>query len=410
MQAQPVQEAHRIVLLDALRGFAVLGILLANIPYMSMADALASADGYHIGGSESWLDYASHGFVYLFADTKFVTIFSMLFGAGLGLMSEKALAAGTPFVATYSRRLVVLFLFGAAHVSLLWLGDILLVYSLIGFVAMLFRKCQPKTLVIWAIVLLSINWLMWIGFMFADLDAMAPTKLGPDGEKLPPAEAIETLRQTYATTCSSGDFMAMAEFRIRQYFGYLKMMVFVFSPRTLALFLLGIAIIKSGFISRFMADRGRLFRWLGIGLGGGLAIQSIALSCADEFSNATCRGVAMGTLYIGGLLMALGYVSLFALWMHVNTLTWLRNRFAAVGRMALTNYLSHSLITAIIFNYCGQFDQWSRPYLLLLVFGIYAFQMWLSPIWLHHYRYGPMEWLWRMATYARGVPIRRTEG
>jgi uncharacterized protein len=106
--------------------------------------------------------------------------------------------------------------------------------------------------------------------------------------------------------------------------------------------------------------------------------------------------------------MALGYVALFSLWMQTNVGLGLRTRLAAVGRMALTNYLSHSLITTIIFNHCGQFDEWRRPYLLVLVFGIFAFQLVISPIWLEHFRYGPCEWLWRSVTYGRRMPMRRT--
>ena len=102
----------------------------------------------------------------------------------------------------------------------------------------------------------------------------------------------------------------------------------------------------------------------------------------------------------------MGYVGLIARWCLSERWTGLRARLAAVGRMALTSYLSHSLITAIVFQYCGQFDRWRRPALLALVFAIFAFQLWISPIWLARFRYGPAEWLWRSLTYGRRMPFR----
>ena len=141
----PVAGGERIALWDVLRGFAVLGILLANIPFMAMAGVMTDPDWYFVGGDRA-IDYLSYYFVYVFADTKFVTIFSTLFGAGLALMCEKANAAGASFVGHYSRRLLVLLVFGVVHGTLIWFGDILTMYALIGFLAMVFRNCRVRTL------------------------------------------------------------------------------------------------------------------------------------------------------------------------------------------------------------------------------------------------------------------------
>ena len=409
-QIQPVQDAHRIVLLDVLRGFAVLGILLANIPFMSMAAGLPGTlvppQAHYVGG-DGWLDHASHWFVYIFADTKFVTIFSTLFGAGLGLMSERALAAGAPFVGRYVRRLAILFLFGAAHVTLLWMGDILLVYSLFGFMAMWFRKRSVKTLLIWAGVLLTLCFLMWVAFGFADPIDFVKLEKGPDDQFLTIEQQCDKNRARIEATFSDGSFVEMMRLRIELYGSMLGFMFLVLGPRTLALFLFGIAVVKSGMLNVFVTQRSRLFRIAILGLGIGLPLQVTSLVYLHHFEETHARVIGWGSLYLAGLAIALGYASVFALWLHTNVLVGLRARLAAVGRMALTNYLSHSLITGVIFNYCGQFDAWRRPQLLLLVFGIFGVQLWISPIWLRHFHYGPMEWLWRVGTYARLVPIRR---
>ena len=403
----PVAGAQRIAILDVLRGFAVLGILLANIPFMAMAGAVTVNIGYFIGG-EHWTDHASQGFVFLFADTKFVTLFSTLFGAGLALMSEKALATDSPFAWRYIRRLGALFLFGALHVVLLWLGDILLFYSLVGFAAMWFRKRRVKTLLVWAGIFLGLQAIMWGLTGLIDPTEMIKLEKGPDGTELSFEETVTVQTEEIRVTMSSGTFVEMVEMRLKNFAGMTIMMLFMFSMRTLGLFLIGMAAIKSGILNRFMADRKLLVRLLKIGLGIGMPLQVVTYILGTDMSDSGRRILFMSCWYFAGLLMALGYVALFSLWMQTNVGLGLRTRLAAVGRMALTNYLSHSLITTIIFNHCGQFDEWRRPYLLVLVFGIFAFQLVISPIWLEHFRYGPCEWLWRSVTYGRRMPMRRT--
>lgn len=402
----PVQDAQRIILLDVLRGFAVLGILLANIPYMSMAATLTGAFEHHIGG-DGWLDYASHHLVFLLADTKFITLFSILFGAGLALMNEKAIWLGESFVPKYLRRLFVLFLFGAAHISLLWFGDILLIYSLIGFVAMWFRNRSVVTLLVWAGIFLVINGVLWALMAMLDLSDMIPLATGPDGEELTLEETLAKQAAEYREVFSAGSFTEMVGTRLEVYVGSGIFMLAFLGMRSLGLFLIGIAIIKSRALSRFTSRRGTLIRTIVIGTIIGMSLQVLALVVSQDLTNEDNRMVYMIGLYVGGLTLALAYAAGFTLWMQTNLWNGLRVRFAAVGRMALTNYISHSLITSILFNHLGYYDQWRRPQLLLLVFGIYAFQMWFSPIWLRHHRFGPLEWIWRVLTYGKMVSMKR---
>ncbi len=403
----PVSETQRIALLDVLRGFAVLGILLANIPFMAMAGAITDPYGRYLGGNH-WTDHVSHAFVFLFADTKFITLFSTLFGAGLALMSEKALALNAPFVWRYIRRLFVLFLFGATHIVLLWFGDILLFYSLIGFVAMWFRKRRVKTLLVWAAVFITLNAVLWGFSGLIDPSDMVELERSPDGEELGVEESIAIQTEEIYAALSSGTFAEMIQTRLKVYAGLGIMMSIIFGMRTLGLFLIGMAAIKSGILNRFITGRASLFRLLWIGLGIGLPVQVGTYIVGSDLTDPGSRIVFMLGWYVAGLLMALGYVAASALWMHTDFCLGLRARLVAVGRMALTNYLSHSLITSVIFNHLGYFGEWRRPYLLLLVFAIFAFQLWISPIWLRGFLYGPLEWLWRSATYGRLMPMRRS--
>lgn len=398
--ARPVAAHERIVYLDVLRGFAVLGILLANMPFMALAGAVVYAGEPYIGG-DSWLDRASYAFVYVFADTKFVTLFSLLFGAGLGLMSRKALATGAPFAMRYARRLMVLFLFGALHVVLLWFGDILMIYAGTGFCAMWFRRRQIKTLLWWAGVLLGVAMLLWAGMGLLDPEDFVENHPDEYGRPMSAEQVMVRDREEVRAVLSSGTFAEMAGKRVELYGDAIPFLLAFFAPRTLALFLIGMAFVKSGLLASITELRG-LRR---VALGG--IVCGLVLCAVSLWLEHLDRGVLqMLALFFGGLVLAIGYAATIAIWCRSSFLPGLRARLAAVGRMALTNYIGHSLVTSLIFNWAGWFDRLRRPELLLLTFLIFALQLWLSPLWLRAFRFGPLEWLWRVATYGRALRLR----
>lgn len=402
----PVRGDERIAFMDVLRGFAVLGIFLANIPFMGFAAAVAAGTETYIGG-DSWVDYWCYGFVFVLVDTKFVTLFSTLFGAGLALMSEKALAAGAPFVARYSRRLVLLFLFGALHITLFWFGDILVVYSLIGFAAMWFRKCKVKTLVVLAGIAMVLSFAMWMFFAMLDPEDFMEPATDDQGVELSFEEQNQRKIEETRQVLGSGSFVEMVEKRLSFYLEFVPFLLMFFGPRTFALFLLGMALVKSGWIATLGSRRDQLLGLAFVGVPLGVILCGGSL-CADQVGDRQANGMAvMGLLFFGGLFLAAGYAAMIALWCHSSVWQGLRARLAAVGRMALTNYITHSLVSSIVFNWCGQFDTWKRPAMLGLVFAVFAFQLWFSPLWLRHFRFGPLEWLWRTATYGGGVSLRR---
>ncbi len=406
-RARPVAPDERVVFWDVLRGFAVLGILLANMPFMSLAASLADMSQRDSGATLA--DSLARWAVFFVADTKFVTIFSLLFGAGLGFMSERARQRGQPLAALYSRRLLVLLLFGVAHGLLLWFGDILTSYALLGFAALLFRKRTPRTLVRWAVPLLVVGLLLWGGLMAFDPDDWVDRRKGPDGTLLSVEATLAARTAELRDVFSSGDFARMLPERAKIYAQSQMIVLLLFGTRTLALFLLGMALVKVGWFTRPEEQHARFRRWAILGLSIGVPLHAIAaLGQAEFHDSAAWRVTSTATLYCGGLAQAFAYTGIVALWSLSERLTGLRARLAAVGRMAFTNYIAHSAITAVIFNYAGLFDRLSRAAGLGLVVAIFAAQLAWSPWWLARFHMGPLEWVWRALTYRTRTPFRRT--
>ena len=392
---QPVRATERVVYWDVLRGVAVLGVLMANMPLMSMTRGLAFDSHELFGG----LDAFGFWFVRVFADTKFITIFSVLFGAGLALMSEKAIEREAPFKRMYFRRLVALAVFGAMHGILLWWGDILFHYALMGLIAMWMRKLSPATLLIIALALLSVGLVINLAFAAADPEGFAEPGMTA-------AEAATERSRAIEEAYGSGSFV---ETTVRRWQDFLFAMLFmlIWAPRTLGLFLVGMALVRSGVILRIADHRAAAERAVRLGFPIGVLFTLGHVVIGTHPEGPMQRVLSLATLYLLGFFLSPAYMGLIALWTLGDTLAGLQRRLAAVGRMAFTNYISHSVITGAIFIYGRQWDQWNRFEGLLLTFGIYLFQMWLSPRWLAHFRFGPLEWLWRSAAYWKLQPMQR---
>lgn len=393
--------AERVGFWDLLRGVAVLGILLANIPYMSMAGAIASPDGWFVGG-DGWLDHACFHAVYVLADTKFITLFSLLFGIGLGAMAERARAAATPSAPRTLRRLGLLLVFGVLHAAFVWFGDVLAFYALVGAVALPLAGLSVVTLIATAAVLLAVNLALWVGFAVIDPLSLVDTVTLADGTHLDAAASIAHRQREYAEVFAHGTLAEQVRTRLLLFGGSLPAMLAILGLRTLALLLIGMALVRTRVAIDLAADRAGWRRLACIAIPAGLLLQLVsAAALAHRADGAAPRVLQFATLYLGGLGLAFGYAGLVALWSLGDVLAGLKARLAAVGRMALTSYLSHGVIAGIVFTAFGQFDRWRRPQLLLLVLAIFTFQLWFAPWWLRRFRYGPIEWLWRAGTYLR---------
>ncbi len=392
---QPIAPDERIATLDVLRGLALLGILLMNMEaFVGPLDLSTSGIDPHWQGVDRWAD----AFVYIFVQGKFFTLFSLLFGAGFAVMAQRAEVAGRDFARFYLRRSLGLLGIGLVHALLLWSGDILVVYALLSFLLLAFREA-PRA---WLPVMGVLAYLAAVGLMLllGALMLLVPDEVTA-AQATHAQAAIEAQRQAYG----HGTYGQAVLQRLRD-FGASLGALLVVGPQVLGMFLIGSWFARSGAIAHPDAHQ-RLFTWLRRGaLPLGLALM---LACTwyqpwlapgrfDLRSAAVYGGSALA-----GLLMCLGYLAWGVRWSHA--LRWL----APAGRMALSNYLGQSLVCTLLFyGYgLGWFEQMGRAWQLLFAVALFAAQVALSRAWLRHFRFGPMEWLWRAITYWRWPPLRR---
>jgi uncharacterized protein len=406
-QVGPVAAEERIETLDILRGFALFGILLVNMAFFNTAF-------FTLFTGTPWTslpDRLASGFIRAFAEGKFYTIFSFLFGLGFALIMQRSAARDRPVVPLYVRRLLALLLIGIAHAVLLWYGDILVTYALLGFVLLLFRNCRPRTLLIWAAVLLLLPVLVGSAFiaLFTALQNTPAFQEGMAGSD--PTALYRELAATATAIYSEGSYGEIVQHRLGELLWVLPFGLFVQGWGVLAMFLLGLYAGKRELFRDVEAHRPLFRRLLIWGLVIGLPLNLLSAVLYNpqmqSFSAASLVGVV--NTYIGAPALSFAYIA--AVTLLVQRDVW-RRRLApigSVGRMALTNYLLQSLIcTTLFYGYgLGLFGQVGPAVGLVLSVVIYAIQVPWSVWWLQRFQYGPMEWLWRVLTYGRRQPIRR---
>jgi uncharacterized protein len=391
----PVRTAERIALIDILRGFALLGILLVN---MQMFGAPLKLWFSRVEWWPGPLDQAARLLILFFAQGKFYTLFSILFGLGLAIQLERAETHGVQSARFFARRMVWLLLIGLCHAFLIWMGDILVSYALVGFLLIPFRKRTSKTLVAWTVVLLLLPLLIFA----------VPTFLAATPERSP-EEMLEMIDSATAAY-SSGDLGRIFVQRAQDV-GTIWLFSFLSFPNFLALFLIGLNLGRRRFFQNLESNLPFVRRWiwrlLALGVLGNVAMVVATELAPDPMSPVAYFGQIFMTF--GAPAMTLFYVSSIAL--LVQREPWARRLapLAAVGRMALTNYLLQSLVCTAIFNgygWPGLYGRVSTSIGLLLSFAIYLLQIPLSNWWLGRFRFGPAEWVWRSLTYGRPQPMR----
>lgn len=395
---RPTAPADRIVALDVLRGFALLGILVMNIQSFSMIDAAylnPTAFG-SLEGAEGGVWLLSQ----LFADGKFISIFSMLFGAGMVLMSDRAVARGDAPARLHYRRMAGLLVIGLAHSYLLWSGDILVPYAVCGSLAFLLVRLSPKGLAAaglasWLIggmilLLLGLAMLAAPPAMLAELDAsdwqVSPQTIAAD---------LKTFR---------GGWLQQQEQRvIDSLFMQLVALPLMFWQLT-GLMLIGMALFKTGFLV------GRLsVRWYANAAIFALAV-GLPATAAGVYWNVSHQwnmeySMLLGRLpnYFGSLAVAIAYMALLILALRSPLGPPLTQILAPVGKLALTNYLGQTLICTTIFygHGLGWYGHLDRVEQLVVVVGVWLVQIVWSSWWLKRHPLGPAEYLWRRLTYGQ---------
>ena len=390
----------RIASLDVLRGFAVLGILVMNIQAFSMPEAAYLNPT--MWGDLTGINLAVWFLSHLLADTKFITIFSMLFGAGVCLFADRVEARRGKAAALHYRRMFWLFVFGLAHAYLLWIGDILAPYALCGCLVFLFRNSQARTLACAGVAVFSVSTLLYLFIGIASLQEVLPQ------------EVVAALRTSWAPSefqrlseveAYRGSWLEQQPVRVEGSLGlHLYAFPFHLLWRCAGMMLVGMALYKWGVLSAARGDR--FYRRLAlVGIAGGSApiIVGTWLNFATGWSWPHSTAFWSQLNYWGGVVMALGYVGAVMLVLRRGWLPGLQTRLAAVGRMAFTNYIAQTLVcTAIFYGHgLGLFGGALRWQQALIVGAVCAAQLWWSPIWLRNFRSGPLEWLWRRLTYGR---------
>ena len=374
VESGPVRESERIVSLDLIRGVAVLGILLMNA--VSFKFGSAPYLNLSAGGSETWLDWAVGIAGEVFVDQKFMGLFSLLFGAGMILFIDRASARGRRAVTLNLWRNALLLLMGIAH-GLIWEGDVLAAYALSSVFLVAMRKLPNRALVAAGVAAFALS----IGC----------------------ALAAQNIANT--TDASLAGLWTPGEFPTDGVIGPLALLGYFL--RALGLILIGAGLYRTGFMNgRLPARTYRLTVIWGLAVGLPLAAAGVAVTAASDYSREVAFvGQIPNTL--GTIPASLGYMSIIILWSNradSRLKRWLRD----VGRMALTNYLAQTALGVLALTLLlADADYVNRSAVLVFVFAVWALQLWWSQAWLGRFVYGPMEWLWRVATYRRGQPLRR---
>jgi len=423
----PVAGAERIDSIDKLRGIAVAGILVMNIYAFAMS-MTAYQNPLAWGGTE-WYNLGTWFFTHIFFDQKFLPIFSMLFGAGLVMMASRAEAKGVKYGGIWYQRSFWLLLIGAAHGYLIWFGDILFHYALFGMLIYPLRNRKPLTLIIIACVVIPIA-LVFIaggGKYMQELQTAAVeiSALQEAGEELTEVQTAQLEEWAEMSAFVGPPEIAVQKDQDAYTKGYSQ--IFTHRLPTTAmmqtnaliflvwrlggLMILGMALMKLGVLS---GERSNLFykkmmAWCYV-FGLPIVLFSAYDLHAHQWDSMYIFSVGGMSNYVGSIVVSLGHVSLFMLIIRSGALSNLMERFAALGRMALTNYLMHSVIlTTVFYGYgFGLYGTIPRLWQMGFVIAVVGFQLWFSPIWLKNYRFGPVEWLWRSLTYWKLQPLERS--
>lgn len=424
-EPHPVAQTERIAALDALRGFALLGILLMNIVAMGMYGA-AYDDPTVTGGSTGanlWVWTVMH----VLAEGKMRCLFSLVFGASIvllmGRMSERLDGADI-----YYRRTLWLLLFGILHAYLLWAGDILYPYALCALALYPFRKLRAKTLIVTGSMIVAANALAYIGHGFAQremldkgraaMQATAAEKTLTD-EQQEAKKAYEEWRKFAKPTADElakdtaewrGSVFSVIKVRAK-FVGFFHSFPYYhpFFWDMWSMMLIGMGLLKLGVLN---GDRPyRLYAlFVAIGYGIGVPINSYTawVMISNNF-DPVVHEFAASTYDLGRLSVALGHLGVIMLIVKSGVFRTLTSALAAVGQMALSNYILTSIITAFVFTGYGfeLYGTLQRYQLYYIVAGIWLVNLVFSPVWLRYYRFGPLEWCWRSLTYWKRQPMRR---
>ena len=404
---------QRHISLDAMRGFAVMGILAMNIIGFAMPEwAYVSPAAY---GTGTLADQIAWAFSFIFIDGKMRGLFSLLFGASMMLIIDRATAKGESPAQVHYRRMAWLAMFGLAHYFFIWAGDILFLYAIIGMIAFRFRNWPPARLIKVALIIFAVGLAIW-GIQFGGLQVFQYFATQPDAS----ADTARQFREMMASTdlafdiapdlaLHRGSYAAITMSKLDDWAEPLLLVV-QSASETLPLMMIGMAMQKSGFLT---GDWGAADyrRWAMRMLPAGLLLTLVLAvwMVAVDFD----RIAVLAVFYFWGgvprMMLTIGYAALLIMLIDRYRNHMMLARVAAAGRAAFSNYLGTSIVmTTIFYGYgFGLFGNVGRAGLWLFVLGAWAVMLLWSKPWLMKCHYGPLEWLWRSLARGKMQPMRR---
>lgn len=398
----PTKGKNRVESIDALRGFAILGILLANILSWSGVRFLPYTEITQWPSFET--DLIIYKLIGIFVDTKFYTIFSLLFGIGFYFQFHKNRNNQAEFMPIYYRRLGFLMLFGLVH-SFFWSGDILFIYAMVGFLFTLFRNLKTKNLLIISIIsfitplVIDVMMVIWKpGFMVPEKSLALKTYLD-----IEPTQLIEPFM--------NGSFWEVTKMNwhnlVWRWFDLLP------SGRPfkiLSLFILGYYLMSTNYFQEKAHSWKRLAIYSVVGLGLTLLSKQVGGSMG-QFPRDWNDILYKFLFSFGQINMAFAYISIITILYKTKTGEKMMSGLKFAGRMSFTSYLSHTIFGILIFypyamGYFGQFTLWQVEIIAVIIFIV---QVFLAKLWLKYYTFGPLEWLWRSLTYGKFLSMKKED-
>jgi len=392
-----------------------MGILAMNIvafamPFQAYMNPLAF-------GLESAADLWSWAFSFVFVDGRMRGLFSFLFGASTLLVIERAEAGGGSAAAAHYPRMLWLLFFGLVHFYFIWFGDILTAYALIGMILFLFRRLEPRALIIWGIAFVVVQFLFYL-LTAASIASLAQAAAAPNSDPamLRQWQQFEAdfgilTGQPLADKLAlhRGSWIGLVHDRLIERAVEPLFTVMFFGLETLGYMLFGMAALKSGFLKgEWSVVRYRKVALIGLAIGMPAYAALAWLLTRDGFTVPMIFLIVMAATAPFRPVMIVAYAALIILLTRKGGA--LVERIAAAGRAAFTNYLGTSiLMTTLFYGYgVGLYGTMSRIELWVVVAAMWALMLLWSKPWLDRYRYGPFEWLWRSLARRQPQPMRRT--
>ncbi len=414
-RARPVDVSERVVLLDALRGFALWGVFVANsLTWLSGRTFLPREQARAMAAPP--LEAAITSLFQFFVNQKFVTLFSFLFGLGFSIQLARAEARGHSIVPLYSRRLLVLMGIGLVHLFGIWSGDVLTPYALMGFVLLLFRQRSDRTVLLWALVLLGA-----VPLLVPAIQRFGPILLYGAQAAAEAAKAAEEqiaqMRARFLAGLSSDSFWTTQTENARFFLTASLPTVhrLTYTTAILGHFLLGLLAGRHRLMQEVERNRPwhhRLLVWglvLGVlGNGAAVVVQRLRVAGLVNPAKDAWMVVMPEIQELGYLGLAAVYVASFALLFQRERWHRVMQILAPAGRMTLTNYLLQSVVSICIYYGWGLGLAGKLPpsRIVAIALAVFALQVVFSHVWLSRFRFGPVEWLWRSLTYGRAQPMR----